>query len=204
MSSTEDSGSSSGSSSYRLSNEPVRPLARARDRFDTPAPARLVLLTGLTSVTTFLLGALQGGKLSGYQFLAENAHRLPRTHQGWYFYHKTKNYRVMYGGLRHGFRYAGRTAGWTLLFGALEAGIDAVRGPEYVDFLSPAAAAATTGALFARRNRFSRQLTKRTVGLALGVGAVAGLLQDFLTAAQGKGKVWYIDGDALRRRAAAA
>ena len=178
---------------YRLSNEPVRPLDRARDRFDTPTAARLLLLTGLTSMTTFTLGALQGGKLSGYQFLAENAHRLPRTHQGWYFYHKTKNYRVMYGGLRYGLRYAARTAGWTLLFGALESAIDTVRGPDYVDFISTATAAATTALVFARRNGFSRQLTKRTVSLALAVGTTAGVLQDILTVAQGRGSVWYMD-----------
>jgi hypothetical protein len=34
------------------------------------------------------------------RFLAENVHRPPTTVQGWYFYNKTKNYKVMLGGLK--------------------------------------------------------------------------------------------------------
>ena len=43
---------------------------------------------------------MRGGRDASLRFLAENAHRPPRTVEGWYFYKKTKNYRVMWGGLK--------------------------------------------------------------------------------------------------------
>jgi len=42
------------------------------------------------------------------QFLAENAHRPPTTVQGWYFYNKTKNYRVLMAGLKEAGKDAAR------------------------------------------------------------------------------------------------
>lgn len=48
------------------------------------------------------LGFYRGGRMASLRFLAENAHRAPKTVKGWYFYNKTKNYRMMYGGLREG------------------------------------------------------------------------------------------------------
>lgn len=50
------------------------------------------------------------------RFLAENAHRPPKTLEEWYFYHKTKNYRVVLGGLkqsgRDGVKFAGAGVTW--------------------------------------------------------------------------------------------
>ncbi|BFZ57644.1 hypothetical protein PYCC9005_004697 [Savitreella phatthalungensis] len=178
----------------------------ARDRFDTPLLTRLALLSSLTGATCFGIGLFQGAKTTSYQFLAENAHRLPRTHQGWYFYHKTKNYRVMWGGLKGGARYAWRTTGWTLLFAGLEAGVDVTRAAVHkitrapedqskppVDFISTMLAAGTTAWLLSRKHGFSRQLTRRTVRLGTLVGAGAGILQDILTVAKGRGDVWYLN-----------
>ena len=48
------------------------------------------------------LGVYRGGRMASLRFLAENAHRAPKTVKGWYFYSKTKNYRMMYGGLKEG------------------------------------------------------------------------------------------------------
>ena len=48
------------------------------------------------------LGVYRGGRMARLRFLAENAHRAPKTVKGWYFYNKTKNYRMMYGGLKEG------------------------------------------------------------------------------------------------------
>ena len=46
------------------------------------------------------VGLVRGSRASGLRFLAENAHRPPTTVQGWYFYNKTKNYKMILGGLR--------------------------------------------------------------------------------------------------------
>jgi hypothetical protein len=45
------------------------------------------------------IGLVRGSRAAGLRFLAENAHRPPSTVQGWYFYNKTKNYKMMLGGL---------------------------------------------------------------------------------------------------------
>jgi len=45
------------------------------------------------------IGLVRGSRAAGLRFLAENAHRPPTTVQGWYFYNKTKNYKMMLGGL---------------------------------------------------------------------------------------------------------
>ncbi|KAI8898555.1 hypothetical protein BC833DRAFT_620184 [Globomyces pollinis-pini] len=46
-------------------------------------------------ITSFYLGAIIGGSgraiTSAHQFLAENAHRLPKTKGGWFQYHKYKH-----------------------------------------------------------------------------------------------------------------
>ncbi len=70
--------------------------------------------------------------MASLRFLAENAHRPPTTLQGWYFYNKTKNYRVLLAG----FKGAGRESlrlgsmgcawvalaeGWQLFGAALDA-----------------------------------------------------------------------------------
>lgn len=74
-------------------------------------------------VTAFGVGAVSGmvtgARKAGLVFLAENAHRLPDTVQGWYFYNKTKNYRMILGGVKHGastgLTMSGWVAGWCLL-----------------------------------------------------------------------------------------
>ena len=67
----------------------------------------------------FASGMATGFQRAGLVFLAENAHRLPTTVQGWYFYNKTKNYRMILGGLRQGswtgLRLSGWVSGWCLL-----------------------------------------------------------------------------------------
>ncbi|GAA5831783.1 hypothetical protein JCM11251_003880 [Rhodosporidiobolus azoricus] len=72
----------------------------------------------------FTSGLVSSSKLASKQFLAENAHRLPTTVQGWYFYQKTKNYRVLYSGLKGGFRTGLRLGAWTTAFVTLQDGLD--------------------------------------------------------------------------------
>ncbi|KZS97775.1 hypothetical protein SISNIDRAFT_481665 [Sistotremastrum niveocremeum HHB9708] len=65
-------------------------------------PPRLLLVPIVSFTAGFLIGVRRGGRAASLRFLAENAHRAPTTVQGWYFYKKTKNYRVMLGALRGG------------------------------------------------------------------------------------------------------
>lgn len=52
----------------------------------------------------FTLGIAHGSQMAGLRFRAEHAHKLPTTTTGWYLYHKSKNYHLMFGGLKEGFR----------------------------------------------------------------------------------------------------
>ncbi|RKP22318.1 hypothetical protein SYNPS1DRAFT_6285, partial [Syncephalis pseudoplumigaleata] len=109
--------------------------------------ARVAAVSGFGAFWGFVFGAYLGGRQSGLQYLAENAHRLPRTKADWYFYHKTKNYRVMLGGIRRGMLYAGRTGGLCLCFSGLEATLDYARG--FPSPLHPTLAGIVTAAGFA-------------------------------------------------------
>ncbi|KAF9783007.1 hypothetical protein BJ322DRAFT_1008758 [Thelephora terrestris] len=67
-------------------------------------PPRLYQVPGAALGVGTVIGAVSGSRKEGLRFLAENAHRAPTTLRGWYFYKKTKNYRMMLGGLREGGR----------------------------------------------------------------------------------------------------
>ena len=93
---------------------------------------RFYQLPGAAILVGTTIGLVRGSRQAGLRFLAENAHRAPKTLQGWYFYRKTKNYRMMFGGLKEGGRHAtrlGLTAiGWVSAEEALvRAGLDDVR-----------------------------------------------------------------------------
>lgn len=63
-------------------------------------PQRFYILPGAAIVLGATLGFVRGSRRASLRFLAENVHRPPTTVQGWYFYNKTKNYRVLMGGLK--------------------------------------------------------------------------------------------------------
>lgn len=87
-----------------------------------PEPIRIYInprfyqLPGAAMLVGTTIGMVRGARRASLRFLAENAHRPPKTLRGWYFYKKTKNYRMMLGGLQEGGRDAsklGLTAiGW--------------------------------------------------------------------------------------------
>ncbi|KAI9491378.1 hypothetical protein BDB00DRAFT_767208 [Zychaea mexicana] len=138
---------------------------------------RLVLMTGVGSFWGFSIGSFIGGRHAGLQYLAENAHRLPTTVQGWYFYHKTKNYRMALGGIKRGARYAVRTGGLCLMYGALEAGLDHMRGEP--DVANSVAAGAVSGAIFSTFSKFPLLFNVRySLMFGAAFGLVTGGLSD--------------------------
>lgn len=120
-------------------------------RASLSVPSRLALMTGVSSFWGFCLGSYLGGRQSGLQYLAENAHRLPTTVQGWYFYHKTKNYRMMLGGIKRGMLYGGRTGALCLMYGSVESALDRIRGED--DILNSVAAGITSGVVFSAMSK---------------------------------------------------
>lgn len=63
-------------------------------------PPRFYLVPGAAFIVGSAIGIMRGGRSASLRFLAENVHRPPTTVQGWYFYNKTKNYKVLFGGLK--------------------------------------------------------------------------------------------------------
>lgn len=95
-------------------------------------PQRYYLLPGAAVLTGVTIGLFRGSRAASLRFLAENAHRTPRTVRGWYLYNKTKNYRVLLGGLKEAGAHAARlgltAAGWVAIEeGCSRVGLDEVR-----------------------------------------------------------------------------
>lgn len=82
-------------------------------------PPRLYQVPGTALVVGTVIGTVRGWRKEGLRFLAENAHRAPTTLRGWYFYKKTKNYRMMLGGLaeggRQGLKLSTTAIGWVTI-----------------------------------------------------------------------------------------
>lgn len=85
-------------------------------------PQRMLVVPAIAFVVGTGLGIMRGGRTASLRFLAENAHRPPTTVQGWYFYKKTKNYRVMLGALKGAGVEASRLSILALSFVGLEEG----------------------------------------------------------------------------------
>ncbi|GAA5831339.1 hypothetical protein JCM3766R1_003018 [Sporobolomyces carnicolor] len=145
-----------------------------------------VLIPTAAFVFGFTSGLVSSSKLASKQFLAENAHRLPTTVQGWYFYQKTKNYRVLFAALKGGIKTGGRLAAWTGLFvlsqdavehfvrtGLLHSG----RGDETtrgVKAIAGATAGTGLAAIAGSFYRLSKYTRGRRLMLGLGMGLLAG------------------------------
>lgn len=82
----------------------------------------MLLIPPFAAAFGFVSGLLTASQKASMQFLAENAHRQPTTLQGWYFYNKTKNYRVAFAALKGGFKTGGRLGLWTGAFVAVKEG----------------------------------------------------------------------------------
>jgi hypothetical protein len=95
------------------------PPSAGVDTIFVNVPTRLLALPAAAGVLGLLIGFSRGGRSAGLRFLAENAHRPPRTVGGWYFYNKTKNYRVLLAGGQEGARTSAAltaiTVGWLVI-----------------------------------------------------------------------------------------
>ncbi|KAG5513646.1 hypothetical protein PMAC_000684 [Pneumocystis sp. 'macacae'] len=160
------------------------------ERLGVPLVSRLVLYVSATSLVCFTLGSIVGGKKNGLRFFAENAHRLPTTIDGWYFYHKTKNYNVMLGAIKTGVKYALRTSFWVATYVCIEAGMDRIR--KCVDVANTMFGTVLSGMVFSYTNRLSRTMVLRVFYLTNCFGFVNGILQDLIRYRNGQ-YVWYLE-----------
>jgi len=96
--------------------------------------------------TGLILGLSHGAKTIALRYRAENAHRLPTTHKGWYLYHKSKNYNCMLGGLKEGGEMAVKIGFWTMAFFTVENSMDKLRNDQKDVFNTMVAGVSTAGA----------------------------------------------------------
>ncbi|KAJ1803538.1 hypothetical protein LPJ77_005209, partial [Coemansia sp. RSA 2523] len=75
-----------------------------------------------------LLGGYPAGKLASLKYLAERAHRLPKTAKDWYYYHKWKNYRVIVASVYGTARYGSKLGCFMLSYITLEEMLDRLIG----------------------------------------------------------------------------
>lgn len=140
-----------------------------KKRVELTIPPRMYQIPGVAVGLGSAMGIMRGGRAEALRFLAENAHRPPKTVQGWYFYKKTKNYRVMLGALKGAAKESGRLGAITGAYVVLEEGIDRVG---YGGWKSVGAGAGT-GLLFGAVNR---GIWKQAVVLGLVMGGTLSLL----------------------------
>ena len=125
-----------------ISNDQGSPPARSlylhpkhAERLSLYFPFRVTVAAAGGFFSGMLLGLSHGSQLAGLRFRAENAHRLPTSMTGWYMYHKSKNYHVMFGGGREGLKMGAKMGFWAGTFFTVEEAVDLVRGGSQ-DFLS--------------------------------------------------------------------
>ncbi|KIO31108.1 hypothetical protein M407DRAFT_241984 [Tulasnella calospora MUT 4182] len=128
-----------------------------------------------------LLGFIRGSRMSSLRFLAENAHRAPTTVRGWYFYNKTKNYRVLLGGFKGGGQEALRLGavgcGWVAFEEGWKAISTQVLGVPQLSAAKEVVAGGGTASAICVIYRLPRRTAVQTIGLGLAVGAAVSLLR---------------------------
>lgn len=136
-----------------LSHQDVAFAGETHPRLSIATPSRLLLGSISSGILGFTLGAMQGGQMAQLRFRAEHAHKMPDTTAGWYFYHKSKNYHAMQGGIREGFRMSAKTGFWSFVALGLESTVDRYRGCS--DMWSTVVATLSVAGMFS----LSRELT---------------------------------------------
>ena len=118
------------------------------NRLSLPFSLRLTYAALGGFATGLFLGVSHGSSTAGMRFRAENAHRFPTTQKGWYLYHKSKNYHMMLGGLKEGFKMTPKLSLWIGSLFVFEEAVDRIRSQQagrhgQEDFLSTTAATLT-------------------------------------------------------------
>lgn len=100
-----------------------------------------------TTSAGLALGFLRGSRKASLRFLAENAHNPPKTVEEWYFYHKTKNYRVLLAGLKQSGRDGLRLGAAGALWVGVEQGATRIGLKDYREVCAGLGLAGTVAAV---------------------------------------------------------
>ncbi|MCJ1398592.1 hypothetical protein MMC11_001792 [Xylographa trunciseda] len=169
-----------------FTNEPEA----SASRLSVPFQIRFPAATATAFFAGSFLGVSHGSQTAGLRFRAENAHRLPTSSTGWYLYHKSKNYHMMFGAIKEGLKMGSKVGFWVGGFFAVEEAIDRARGR--VDFLSTVVAGLSVAGGLSAWHRFPLLAAAKTAKIGLLSGLVFGLTQDALGLARGR-RPFYVD-----------
>ncbi|KAL9579547.1 MAG: hypothetical protein Q9212_005047 [Teloschistes hypoglaucus] len=122
--------------------------------------------------------------MAALRFRAENSHRIPTTTRGWYFYHKSKHYYVMYAAMTEGLKMGFMFPPVILSLLYFERTVDLLRGRQ--DFLSTVIGSLSTAGLFSLKNHFNLPTTMHMARLGLVGGLAFGFIQDLHALGRGK------------------
>ncbi|KAJ7228888.1 hypothetical protein GGX14DRAFT_346062 [Mycena pura] len=144
-----------------------------QDAYRLTVPSRVYAVPLGGVLVGAVIGMNRGARMASLRFLAENAHRTPTTQKGWYYYHKTKNYRVILGALRGAARdgvYLGAvTLGWV----GLEEGLRAAGWGR----VAMSGAGLGTAGIFCGLYRLTWKVARQTIALGLVGGGSMDLLR---------------------------
>ncbi|RDW82717.1 hypothetical protein BP6252_03829 [Coleophoma cylindrospora] len=164
--------------------EKERAEARKDSRLSLPFAVRLPTAMAVSFAAGVGLGLSHGSQAAGLRFRAEHAHKLPTTQQGWFLYHKSKNYHMFLGGIKDGLKMGTKVSMGTAAFFSIEDLLDRYRGTK--DFLNTVVASLSVTGGFSLWNQFSLTAAARTARTGLVIGLAYGLVQDALGAARGR------------------
>lgn len=151
---------------------------------------RLQALASTSAIIGSMLGFYEGVQKSAARYLVENAHRLPTTKGGWYFYHKRKNYEMIVGGMTGGVKTGMKFGGFVAALSFFESSLDYGRGQ--IDFVNTTLTCFVGTGLYTRYKQLSVLQASKMIRKGTIVGLMLGVAQDMMIYARG-GKVWYSD-----------
>ncbi|KAG9054457.1 hypothetical protein FS842_005061 [Serendipita sp. 407] len=149
-------------------------------RIDLNVHPRMYILPMMGAAFGFSLGMIRGSRETRLQYLAENAHNAPRTVRGWYFYNKTKNYRMIMAGMSRGGKEAVKVGSIGLLWAGIEELV--IRFIPAIEPIKETIAGVSTATLFGTVAR----LGLRTTGKAVLLGGIVGVTMSGLRRGQEK------------------
>ncbi|KAG8834984.1 Diphthamide biosynthesis protein 1 [Serendipita sp. 400] len=149
-------------------------------RIDLNVHPRMYILPMMGAAFGFSLGMIRGSRETRLQYLAENAHNAPRTVRGWYFYNKTKNYRMIMAGMSRGGKEAVKIGSIGLLWAGIEELV--IRFIPAIEPIKETIAGVSTATLFGTVAR----LGLRTTGKAVLLGGIVGVTMSGLRRGQEK------------------
>ncbi|KAG2058903.1 hypothetical protein BDR06DRAFT_54309 [Suillus hirtellus] len=136
--------------------------------------SRYFILPASAALVGVFIGVVRGSRLASLRFLAENAHRPPKTIRGWYLYNKTKNYKRMAAGLLSGGKEGVKLGVTALVWVGIEDGLGRC-GAGFDDLKEVGAGVGTAGAF-----SIVYRLRWRTTSRALMLGSIIGGGMGFL------------------------